>query len=83
MDDKWAFLSKSTRQKLLNLSEENQFHGVSIAPDRSFKERQKYHQMKIVMNERNTELQNKGILGTKWIIRKMRLEKIEVKLNEA
>ena len=79
MEDKWKFLNKKTREKLQNLPENNKFHGVSVAPDRSFIERQKYYQMRVVMNQRNVELANNGVYNYKWIIRKMRLERVEVK----
>ena len=79
MEDKWKFLNKNTTEKLQNLPENNKFHGVSVAPDRSFIERQKYYQMRVVMNQRNVELANNGVYNYKWIIRKMRLERVEVK----
>ena len=79
MEDKWKFLNKNTREKLQNLPENNKFHGVSVAPDRSFIERQKYYQMRVVMNQRNVELANNEVYNYKWIIRKMRLERLEVK----
>ena len=83
MADKWKFLNKNIREKLRNLQEDSQFHGVSVAPDRSFKERQKYRQMKTEMNQRNAQLLHNGIFDEVWIIRKMCLEKVEVKHNEA
>ena len=79
MEDKWKFLNKNTREKLQNLPENNKFHGVSVAPDRSFIERQKYYQMRVVMNQRNVELANNGVYNYKWIIKKMRLERVEAK----
>ena len=68
---------------LNNLSEENQFYGVTVAPDRSFKDLRKYHELKAIMNQRYTKPTADGILDEKWIIRRMRLEKIEVKQSEA
>ena len=82
MDDKLKILNKIIREKLINLSEENKFYGVSVAPDRSFKERQKYHQLRVIMNQRNTELLANGMLDEKWIIKRMCLEKVGVKQSE-
>ena len=83
MADKWKFLNKTIREKLRNLQEDSQFYGVSVAPDRSFKERQKYRQMKTEMNQRNAQLLHNGIVDKVWIIRRMCLEKVEVKHNKA
>ena len=41
-EDKYVFLNKCIREKLRNLSEENIFHGVTITPEHSFKEREEY-----------------------------------------
>ena len=82
MDDKWKFLHKNTREKIKNMSNSSHFHGISVAPDRSFRERQKYRLLRIEMDQRNTELVNNGIEDQMWIIRKMRLEKVGVKQNE-
>ena len=83
MKDKWKILNNIIIKKLINLSDENKFYGVNVAPDRSFKERQKYHQLRVLMNQRNTELLANGMLDEKWIIKRMCLEKVEVKQSEA
>ena len=77
------FLNRNTREQLRNLSDESRFHGVKVAPDRSFKERQKYRQLRKEMDIRNAGLMYSGIFYKKWIIRSMGLVKVEVKPNEA
>ena len=69
-------------KKLKKLTSCNQFHGISVAPDRSYQERQKYHQLRLEMNQRNTELLQNGAVNVIWIIRKMSLEKVLVKHNK-
>ena len=82
-EERFKFLNKNVREKLKNLPEKSVFHGVSVAPDRSFRERQQFKQLKIIMTERNLELLGREIHDSKWIIRRMRLEKVEVKPGEA
>ena len=84
MDDKWKILHKDIRAKIKTMSSSSPFHGfpISIAPDRSFRERQKYHLLRNEMDRRNINLMNDGIDNEIWIIRKMRLEKVEVEQNE-
>ena len=82
-EERFKFLNKNVREKLKNLPEKSVFHGVSVAPDRSLRERQQFKQLKIIMTERNLELLGREIHDGKWIIRKMRLEKVEVKPGEA
>ena len=82
-EERFKFLNKNVREKLKNLPEKSAFHGVSVAPDRSFRERQQFKQLKIIMTERNLELLGRKIHDSKWIIRRMRLEKVEVKPGEA
>ena len=82
-EERFKFLNKNVREKLKNLPEKSVFHGVSVAPDRSFRERQQFKQLKIIMTERNLELLGREIHDSKWIIRNMRLEKVEVKPGEA
>ena len=81
-EDKYAFLNKSIREKLRNLSEENIFHGVTIAPDRSFKEREEYRLLRQEMNTRNEDLKSSGTLNYKWIIKKMSLIRVEVEQDD-
>ena len=76
--DKYAFLNKSVREKLGTLPEESEFHFVSIAPDRSFKERIEYRLLRQEMNERNDELKSLGEFSYMWIIKKMSLTQVEV-----
>ncbi|CAL4234593.1 unnamed protein product, partial [Meganyctiphanes norvegica] len=73
--DKSIILNKSTRYNLQNLPTNNRFHGVSVAPDLSFKERQEYKALKQTMINRNNELQTSGLTGEKWIIKKCNLRK--------
>lgn len=58
------------------------YRHVKTAPDRSFGERQKYRQLRVIMDQRNSELNYHGIANEKWIIKKMCLEKVQVKHNE-
>ncbi|CAL4246191.1 unnamed protein product [Meganyctiphanes norvegica] len=64
---KSIILNKSTRYNLQDLPTNNRFHGVSVAPDLSFKERHKYKALKQIMINRNIELQTSGSTGEKWI----------------
>ncbi|CAL4170411.1 unnamed protein product, partial [Meganyctiphanes norvegica] len=51
----------------------SQFYGISVAPDRSYKERQEYRILRIEMDSKNENLTNAGVTSNKWIIRHMRL----------
>ena len=78
VDDKWKILKNDTRNKIKMLPESSQFRGISIAPDKSYRERQKYRLLREEMNQRNAELLNNGNDKEKWIIRRMSLEKLVV-----
>merc|ERR1712240_15175 len=75
-EERFKFLNKNVRKKL-------SFMEYLLPPDRSFRERQQFKQLKIIMTERNSELLRREINDSKWIIRKMHLEKVEVKPGEA
>ena len=82
VDDKYVFLNKSVKEKLSHMPENSQFYGISIAPDRSFKEREAYRLLKQEMNKRNEDLISSGVLNTKWIIKQMHLTQEEVEQDD-
>ena len=75
---KQLFLNKDIREKLNTFTQEQEFHGLSILPDRTFKERAEYRRLKVIMLERNSQLEDKGICDKKWIIRSLNLQKVKV-----
>ena len=78
MRDKFKLFNNSIRERLKKLGSGHLYEHVRIAPDRSFKERQIYQQLRNEMNERNKDLIFNGIADKMWIIRKMSLEKVQV-----
>ena len=82
-DDKNKFLNLTTKEKIRNLPSPSAFDGISIASDRSYKERQEYRALRQNMDIQNEILVNSGNTHEKWIIRKMCLVKIKAnpKLN--
>ena len=73
---KHLFLNKDIREKLN--TEVQEFQGVSISPDRTFKERAEYRRLKVTMLERNSQLEDEGIREQKWIIRNLNLQKVKI-----
>ena len=78
MRDKFKLFNNSTREKLKDLCNGHLYEHVKIAPDRSFKERQIYKQLRNEMDKRNEDLMYSGIADQMWIIRRMSLEKVQV-----
>ena len=77
-EDKCRFISKYNRLLIKSLPISSQFHGVSVAPDRSFEERKDYRKLRHIMDIHNNELRSKGILNKRWIIKDMQLTQIAV-----
>ena len=82
VEDKWKIMHQNIREKIKTIPISSIFHGISVAPDRSYRERQRYQFLRDKMNWRNAELMKSGIANETWIIRKMSLEKVMVKQNE-
>ena len=78
LDDKYNTL-RIIRDKIGDLICTSQFYGISVAPDRSYKERQEYRILRIEMDSKNENLTNAGVTSNKWIIRHMRLVNIELR----
>ncbi|CAL4082609.1 unnamed protein product, partial [Meganyctiphanes norvegica] len=72
LDDKYNTL-RIIRDKIGDLINTSQFYGISVAPDRSYKERQEYRSLMIEMDSKNEDLTIAGVTSNKWIIRHMRL----------
>ncbi|CAL4094273.1 unnamed protein product [Meganyctiphanes norvegica] len=71
--DKLTVLNRSTQHNLEVLPNNNRLHGVSVAPDLSFKERKKYKALKQEMININEELQTSSSTSEKWIVKKCNL----------
>ena len=82
VEDKWKIMHQNIRAKIKTIPISSIFHGISVAPDRSYRERQRYQFLREIMNWRNAELMKSGIANETWIIRKMSLEKVMVEQNE-
>ena len=78
MRDKFKLFNNSIRERLKKLGSGHLYEHVRIAPDRSYKERQIYQQLRNTMDERNKDLMYNGIADKMWIIRKMSLEEVQV-----
>ena len=80
-DDKHKFLNVTTKEKIRNLPSLSSFYGISVASDRSYKERQEYRALRQIMDSQNERLVNSGNNHESWIIRKMCLVKVKAKLK--
>ena len=73
--DRSKILNKITIEKIANLPPHSRFRDVKFFPDRSYKQRKKYKELKLQMDARNSSLpQNMKTL--KWIIKNMSLIKV-------
>ncbi|CAL4151382.1 unnamed protein product [Meganyctiphanes norvegica] len=52
LDDKYNTL-RIIRNKIGDINSNSQFYGISVAPDRSYKERQEYRLLRIEMDSKN------------------------------
>ena len=59
MENEWKIMHANIRVKN-KLTSCNQFYSVSVAPYRSYQERQNYHQLRLEMNKRNADLLHNG-----------------------
>ena len=76
VNDKLKILNQDTRDKIANLPPHSKFHDVKFFPDRSYKHRKKYKELKIEMDTRNSALLSRNVKTLKWTIKNMSLTKI-------
>ena len=74
--DKIKLLSQDTKDKIANLPPHSKFHGVKFFPDRPYKHRKKYSELKTEMDARNSKLKSRNLNTLKWVIRNMSLIKV-------
>ena len=75
-NDKLKILNQDTRDKIANLPPHSKFHDVKFFPDRSYKHRKKYKELKFEMDARNSALLSRNVKTLKWIIKNMSLTKV-------
>ena len=74
--DKVKILSQETKEKIANLPLHSKFHGVKFFPDRPYKHRKKYKELKLEMDARNSELASKNLNTLMWKIKNISLIKV-------
>ena len=75
-NDKLKIYNQETRDKITNLPPHSKFHDVKFFPDRSYKHRKKYKELKFEMDARNSALLSRNVKTLKWIIKSMSLTKV-------
>ena len=68
-------LNQLTRDKIANLPPNSRFHDIKFFPDRSYKHRKKYKELKLQMDARNSSLPQ-NVRTLKWKIKNMSLIKV-------
>ena len=68
-------LNQLTRDKIANLPPHSRFRDVKFFPDRSYKHRKKYKELKLQMDARNSSLPQ-NVKTLKWKIKNMSLIKV-------
>ena len=76
--DRSNILSQVTTDKIANLPSNSKFRHVKFFPDRSYKHRKKYNELKLEMDARNSQLfkHAKTRPSLKWTIKNMSLIKV-------
>ena len=74
--DRSNILNQCTRDKIANLPPLSKFHDVKFFPDRPYKHRKRYKELKLEMDARNLELLDRNVRTLKWTIKNMSLTKI-------
>ena len=68
-------LNQLTRDKIANLPPHSRFRDIKFFPDRSYKHRKKYKELKLQMDARNSSLPQ-NVKTMKWKIKNMSLIKV-------
>ena len=76
--NKFLFLNKQCWEKLSKVSPEQDFHGIIINQDRTQKERDDYKRQKNLADAKNQELAWTGDRDHKYVVKGLRLVKIEI-----
>lgn len=74
--DRSNILNQRTRDKIANLPPLSKFHDVKFFPDRPYKHRKKYKDLKMEMDARNLKLLDRNVRTLKWTIKNMSLTKV-------
>ena len=74
-NDRLKILNQLTRNKIANLPLHSRFRDIKFFPDRSYKHRKKYKELKLQMDARNSSLPQ-NVKTLKWKIKNMSLIKV-------
>ena len=73
--DRSKILNQTTIDKIANLPPHSRFRNIKFFPDRSYKQRKKYKELKLQMDARNSSLPQ-NVKTLKWKIKNMSLIKV-------
>ena len=76
--NKFLFLNKQCWEKLSTASPDHEFHWIIINQDRTQKEREDYKRQKNLADAKNQDLAREGDRGHKYVVKGLRLVKIEI-----